>query len=102
MVRAAVDIRRRQPAIDVTLAIGVFGRQRAGGAGPDEHGNAIGAMARDRIGNRATKTVLRSEEHTSEIQSLMRISYAVFCLKKKRTPHTNKTPLTTAHNLKHT
>src|SRR3546814_1658766 len=29
---------------------------------------------------------LRSEEHTSELQSLMRISYAVFCLKKK-TPH---------------
>src|SRR3546814_6768678 len=28
--------------------------------------------------------VLRSEEHTSELQSLMRISYAVFCLKKKR------------------
>src|SRR3546814_6635249 len=31
---------------------------------------------------------LRSEEHTSELQSLMRISYAVFCLKKK----TNKNP----------
>src|SRR3546814_8113208 len=31
----------------------------------------------------------RSEEHTSELQSLMRISYAVFCLKKKTT-HTNK------------
>src|SRR3546814_1298599 len=30
----------------------------------------------------------RSEEHTSELQSLMRISYAVFCLKKKK-PHTN-------------
>src|SRR3546814_9559528 len=29
----------------------------------------------------------RSEEHTSEIQSLMRISYAVFCLKKKKTHH---------------
>src|SRR3546814_2766139 len=29
------------------------------------------------------KTMLRSEEHTSELQSLMRISYAVFCLKKK-------------------
>src|SRR3546814_3935999 len=28
-------------------------------------------------------TILRSEEHTSELQSLMRISYAVFCLKKK-------------------
>src|SRR3546814_13211142 len=29
----------------------------------------------------------RSEEHTSELQSLMRISYAVFCLKKKKTRH---------------
>src|SRR3546814_3191429 len=29
----------------------------------------------------------RSEEHTSELQSLMRISYAVFCLKKKKTEH---------------
>src|SRR3546814_1865297 len=34
--------------------------------------------------------VLRSEEHTSELQSLMRISYAVFCLKKKnRKEHTH-------------
>src|SRR3546814_4808031 len=32
----------------------------------------------------ATCATLRSEEHTSELQSLMRISYAVFCLKKKR------------------
>src|SRR3546814_7659364 len=31
----------------------------------------------------------RSEEHTSELQSLMRISYAVFCLKKKITHHYN-------------
>src|SRR3546814_4241473 len=31
---------------------------------------------------------LRSEEHTSELQSLMRISYAVFCLKKKNSNHT--------------
>src|SRR3546814_9142882 len=30
---------------------------------------------------------LRSEEHTSELQSLMRISYAVFCLKKKKQQH---------------
>src|SRR3546814_4082535 len=30
----------------------------------------------------------RSEEHTSELQSLMRISYAVFCLKKKKNQHT--------------
>src|SRR3546814_10345728 len=32
---------------------------------------------------------VRSEEHTSELQSLMRISYAVFCLKKKTTTHKN-------------
>src|SRR3546814_5447949 len=33
---------------------------------------------------------IRSEEHTSELQSLMRISYAVFCLKKKKTLITNR------------
>src|SRR3546814_6194986 len=32
-------------------------------------------------------SVHRSEEHTSELQSLMRISYAVFCLKKKKLSH---------------
>src|SRR3546814_5520756 len=32
----------------------------------------------------------RSEEHTSELQSLMRISYAVFCLKKKKIKNTHK------------
>src|SRR3546814_7104010 len=40
----------------------------------------------------------RSEEHTSELQSLMRISYAVFCLKKKKhqtLPHTTATDITT-------
>src|SRR3546814_1266894 len=38
----------------------------------------------------------RSEEHTSELQSLMRISYAVFCLKKKTTSYHKKT--THKHN----
>src|SRR3546814_9861059 len=38
------------------------------------------------LSRRSVSTSLRrSEEHTSELQSLMRISYAVFCLKKKRT-----------------
>src|SRR3546814_1606183 len=37
----------------------------------------------------AREDLIRSEEHTSELQSLMRISYAVFCLKKKTT-QTNK------------
>src|SRR3546814_7627621 len=48
----------------------------------------------------------RSEEHTSELQSLMRISYAVFCLKKKNTPTDAKliyTPYNTVHTIsKHT
>src|SRR3546814_1547711 len=37
------------------------------------------------------QTSFRSEEHTSELQSLMRISYAVFCLKKKTTTTKNNT-----------
>src|SRR3546814_9210210 len=41
----------------------------------------------------AAMPALRSEEHTSELQSLMRTSYAVFCLKKK-----NKTTTTIPHN----
>src|SRR3546814_4409699 len=41
----------------------------------------------------------RSEEHTSELQSLMRISYAVFCLKKKR--NTQTTTPTSHHNFLH-
>src|SRR3546814_18203445 len=35
--------------------------------------------------HRCGQAAVRSEEHTSELQSLMRISYAVFCLKKKKT-----------------
>src|SRR3546814_2807001 len=38
-------------------------------------------------GMRQRIMLARSEEHTSELQSLMRISYAVFCLKKQNTPH---------------
>src|SRR3546814_2193560 len=41
-----------------------------------------GALARNNC--LRTATIHRSEEHTSELQSLMRISYAVFCLKKKK------------------
>src|SRR3546814_13077837 len=44
----------------------------------------IGGGARGQLWNRILAD--RSEEHTSELQSLMRISYAVFCLKKKNKP----------------
>src|SRR3546814_9801135 len=42
----------------------------------------------------------RSEEHTSELQSLMRISYAVFCLKKKKNKTHNTRPLPRSPNHK--
>src|SRR3546814_8554159 len=41
----------------------------------------------------AGELLMRSEEHTSEIQSIMRISYAVFCLKKKNKTARNKRPV---------
>src|SRR3546814_8494393 len=51
----------------------VRGQQRSGGA----------------LGLRSDAVQYRSEEHTSELQSLMRISYAVFCLKQKKTTNTH-------------
>src|SRR3546814_10337364 len=49
-----------------------------------------------RLGIESAAPKARSEEHTSELQSLMRISYAVFCLKKKNKQ--KKTTSTTMHN----
>src|SRR3546814_2304824 len=51
----------------------------------------VGALtAADDRGEHLEAGTLRSEEHTSELQSLMRISYAVFCLKKKKNTHSNR------------
>src|SRR3546814_4193144 len=63
------------------------------------------ALLVDRVTGRVA-FVVRSEEHTSELQSLMRISYAVFCLKKKKThssteqdrPNTPNQPTTNTRN----
>src|SRR3546814_2553168 len=51
-----------------------------------EIGASIGCPRRRVHENDIERLQLRSEEHTSELQSLMRISYAVFCLKKKKQP----------------
>src|SRR3546814_2013192 len=45
---------------------------------------AYSALAEKRSGPMLEKRITRSEEHTSELQSLMRSSYAVFCLKQKK------------------
>src|SRR3546814_1345191 len=71
----------------------------------DRRGKAVGVQAgaggrgqdafvghRRRAAQRSVIDHLRSEEHTSELQSLMRISYAVFCLKKKK-------PMTREHSM---
>src|SRR3546814_1776606 len=61
---------------------GVVGGTPTTDIGWRNHGTAvIGVLGGDR--NRFGVTGIRSEEHTSELQSLMRISYAVFCLKQK-------------------
>src|SRR3546814_8068574 len=58
-------------------------------ARPDR--DVVDKKVRRRCGVAEVKEPHRSEEHTSELQSLMRISYAVFCLKKKHTTTTSST-----------
>src|SRR3546814_10389744 len=67
----------------------------ADAAAVQEHARRLARRRRhgrrsDRLlsGSVRSADVGRSEEHTSELQSLMRISYAVFCLKKKKKKHT--------------
>src|SRR3546814_10622911 len=59
------------------------GRDQAPGCRPRRRGGSGNGR-----GNRGRRPA-RSEEHTSELQSLMRISYAVFCLKKKKKKKAN-------------
>src|SRR3546814_1907321 len=76
---------RRLPHIGVAHLHGDGGR--GGGTVGDLRGQPEGAAehAAGQLGDVEHPVLQRSEEHTSELQSLMRISYAVFCLKKKKT-----------------
>src|SRR3546814_7807871 len=75
VVVGALQLRQRFRGVQVAVQEGRAGR---GGRKAGE------AVERDvELGGRAAD-LERSEEHTSELQSLMRISYAVFCLKKKK------------------
>src|SRR3546814_9907637 len=64
-------------------------RRRHAARGPD-HAARSGERSAVAGTGGALPRHLRSEEHTSELQSLMRISYAVFCLKKKKQQKNNK------------
>src|SRR3546814_3923261 len=68
------------------------GGNREGDARDPHHPLGRQALVEDAAADR-TADRARSEEHTSELQSLMRISYAVFCLKKKKV----QTPVTPTH-----
>src|SRR3546814_7624572 len=70
--------RRRQRDAIAGIEGGEEGDEEAGrGAGGHHDAARIEVVA-------VPLAIVRSEEHTSELQSLMRISYAVFCLKKKK------------------
>src|SRR3546814_9520530 len=60
-------------------------REHRAPTGPGGVPHAQAATGRYRAWRTSGAAARRSEEHTSELQSLMRISYAVFCLKKKNT-----------------
>src|SRR3546814_8020225 len=79
---AAADMARRIAMIlgDAIAQRGVAAIALSGGRSPRPVLEALAGAALD--WDKVIVT-LRSEEHTSELQSLMRISYAVFCLKKK-------------------
>src|SRR3546814_9443595 len=89
--RPAAGARRRDEPVRAALRVaGGPPRRRISGQQLERGGRAyartLGRVAGDDGDSR--RPAQRSEEHTSELQSLMRISYAVFCLKKKKT-HTH-------------
>src|SRR3546814_2821757 len=73
-----------RPEGDRRAATSYVGRPASSSAVPTLHHSA----AREDCAQDTPQS--RSEEHTSELQSLMRISYAVFCLKKKKTKRKRK------------
>src|SRR3546814_4381730 len=84
--RAAAETAREEIRAALTGAHMVFITAGMGGGTGTGAGPVVAEVAKElgilTVGV-VTKPFMRSEEHTSELQSLMRISYAVFCLKKK-------------------
>src|SRR3546814_5881003 len=75
----------RSPALRQRLAVGLLRAALRNHRLLSGRRATLSRLVRDpRARNRQELDGLRSEEHTSELQSLMRISYAVFCLKKKK------------------
>src|SRR3546814_1422081 len=95
-IAIAVPAAGRPPLIlDLATSVASLGKilaaTRAGQSIPEDWG--LDSEGQPTTDPAAVKTLMpmRSEEHTSELQSLMRISYAVFCLKKKNNTSTINT-----------
>src|SRR3546814_3666760 len=97
---AAQTLQSEQKRRAFLLPMGEEGVRRHSGRAPEEfcafEQTAIGRGGQEAAGQGARQSrrqramaVCRSEEHASELQSLMRISYAVFCLKKKKKKNKN-------------
>src|SRR3546814_8136058 len=81
------------------IPVGAFARPSVGRVSSTCGPALAGYPARSLSGARSDSAQPRSEEHTSELQSLMRISYAVFCLKKKtKQLNSQTTQITTLYN----
>src|SRR3546814_8927940 len=91
--------------LDLTIAVHDQLERRRLHATDRNHDVCAGSPGEQRVEARQIHPVepvralpARSEEHTSELQSLMRISYAVFCLKKKKNKETIKRHTTLKRN----
>src|SRR3546814_10539149 len=85
-----LEIRRR--AAEAWIALWAAQRELDEVTALREQAKLASDLARARLsgGSESAADALRSEEHTSELQSLMRIAYAVFCLKKKKIKRTDE------------
>src|SRR3546814_1485924 len=84
-----VDLRRPRPA-DGGFVLRALAAPQVGRPFEIQHQHRARLQVAAQRCRRQCFGQLRSEEHTSELQSLMRISYAVFCLKKKNTKSQHK------------
>src|SRR3546814_1553758 len=91
---------RVSPALPAAAPLSFLRRKKLTICRQCSGGMHLSARARKMADHGSTAPRSRSEEHTSELQSLMRISYAVFCLKKKKTQrHTSHITITHIYSL---
>src|SRR3546814_3847232 len=105
--KAQLDPKRDTPESFATYQLMLAYGKCAAGLGNDFVSGILGSPAESRTEKhdlvelqQRVSSCKRSEEHTSELQSLMRISYAVFCLKKKNTPNIQITTTKQTDNTK--